>query len=330
MKVLVCDPIDKDSVKYMIDNGVTVDVKTDFTPEELKKNVKDYDGIIVRSKTKITKDIIEAAPKLQFIGRPGVGLDNIDVKTASEKGIKVLNTPRANTEAVAELAVGLMLALARRIPLADHSVKHEEWMKSKFLGYELAGKTLGVIGVGRIGLKVAQIASAIGMKVLVYDVLIEKCLGICKPATGPKEDEDSVKKDYRLKILSEINAAAVTIEQLYADSDVISIHVPLTKDTECLIGEKEIALMKKKPIIINTARGLIIEGKALKDALKTGKISGAGLDVFEEEPPKDFELLRLPNVVCTPHIGSQTEEAQKTAGIQLAEKIVKLKLERVK
>lgn len=325
MKVLVCDPIDKDSIKHMTENGITVDVKTELSPEELKRTVKDYQGIIVRSRTKITKDIIEAAPKLQFIARPGVGLDNIDVKTAEEKEIKVLNTPRANTEAVAELAVGLMLAVARRISSADHSVKQGEWLKTKFLGYELAGKTLGIIGAGRIGLKVAQIARAIGMKVLVYDVLIPKCLDVKKSATVLKEDEDSVKKDERLQVLDEIQAEPVTIQELYANSDVISIHVPLTKETEGLIGEKEIALMKKKPIIINTARGPIIEEKALKEALKTGKLSGTGLDVFKDEPPKDLELVKLANVVCTPHIGSQTEEAQKIAGLQLAEKIIKLK-----
>lgn len=324
MKVLVCDPLDQNSVKYLTDNGIIVDVKTDLSPEELKKILGDYDGIIVRSRTKVTKDLIKAASKLQFIGRPGVGLDNIDIEAANARGIKVLNTPRASAEAVAELAVGLMLTVARKISAADRSVKQGEWLKSEFIGRELAGKNLGILGAGRIGLKVARIARAIGMKILVYDVTIPKCLEK-KTSITTEENEDSVKKDERFEVLDEIQAEAVTLKELLANSDVISIHLPLTEDTKYLIGEKVIQLMKKKPIIINTSRGLICEEKKLKEALKSGKISGLGLDVYEEEPPKDLELLNLPNVVCTPHIGAQTEEAQKTAGLQLAEKIVKMK-----
>ena len=300
MKVLVCDPIHEDGIKILKDAGFQVDINPDISYEELKEKVRDYDVLVVRSRTKVTKEIIDAGEKLKVVGRAGAGIDNIDVEAAKEKGVKVLNTPEAPAIAVAELTIGLLLSLARQIPRADSSMKEGRWAKKEFRGWQLNGKTFGVVGLGHIGEKVARLAKAFGMKILITK------------RTPPSPE-----------ILKELEAEFVSLDELLRRSDVISLHVPLTPQTYHMIGEKEIQLMKDGAFIINTSRGAVVDEKALFNALKSGKLGGAALDVYEMEPPKDYSLMKLPNVVCTPHIGAQTVEAQRAASTLLAQKIVK-------
>ena len=323
VKVLVCDRIHEDGLKLLEDSGVKVDVRLNPNPEELKKAVQEYDGIIVRSKTKVTGEILEKALNLKFVCRVGVGVDNIDVKTARRLGIKVFCTPRATSQSVAELTIGLILAVARKIALADRSTKSGLWEKNVLMGCQLSGKTLGIIGFGRIGIKVARIAKAIGMKILVYDIVFNQKFRETCFEEDFLEDEDIITNEERVKALEEVEGKIVSFEELLAESDIISLHVPLTEKTRNLISEKEFRLMRRKPILVNTARGGLIDEKALYEALKAGRVSGVGLDVYEVEPPKNLEFLNMPNVVCTPHIGAQTEEAQKEASLQMAEKILR-------
>jgi len=298
VKILVCDSIHEDGIKKLKKAGFEVEVNP-ISAEQLKNVATDYDALIVRSRTQITEEIIQAGKNLKAIGRAGAGLDNIDVASAENKGILVLNTPEAPAEAVAELTIGLMLSLARNIPLADRSLKEGKWLKKELMGWELKDKTLGTIGLGNIGEKVAKIAKAFGMKIL-----------ISKRTPPPPE------------LLRELDAEFVPLNNLLQRSDIVTIHVPLTPQTDHMIGEKEIALMKDGAFLINTSRGAIIDEKALLKALKSGKLKSAALDVFEVEPPKDLTLVKLPQVVCTAHIGAQTEEAQKEASILIAEKII--------
>ena len=300
MKVLVCDPIHEDGIKILKDAGFQVDITPEISYEELKEKVRDYDVLVVRSRTKVTKEIIDAGEKLKVVGRAGAGIDNIDVEAAKEKGVKVLNTPEAPAIAVAELTIGLLLSLARQIPRADSSMKDGRWAKKEFRGWQLNGKTLGVVGLGHIGEKVARLAKAFGMKILITK------------RTPPSPE-----------ILKELEAEFVSLDELLRRSDVISLHVPLTPQTYHMIGEREIQLMKDGAFIINTSRGAVVDEEALFNALKSGKLGGAALDVYEMEPPKDYSLMKLPNVVCTPHIGAQTVEAQRAASTLLAQKIVK-------
>lgn len=299
MKVLVCDPIHEDGVKILKDAGFEVDINPDISYEELKERVRDYDVLVVRSRTKVTREIIEAGEKLKIVGRAGAGIDNIDVEAAKEKKVKVLNTPEAPAIAVAELTIGLLLSLARQIPRADSSMKEERWAKKEFRGWQLKGKTFGVVGLGHIGEKVARLAKAFGMKILITK------------RTPPSPE-----------FLKELEAEFVSLDELLRRSDVISLHVPLTSQTYHMIGEREIRLMKDGAFIINTSRGAVVDEKALFNALKSGKLGGLALDVYEVEPPRDYSLMKLPNVVCTPHIGAQTVEAQRAASTLLAQKIV--------
>jgi len=299
MKVLVCDPIHEDGIKILKDAGFQVDINPNISYEELKGKVRDYDVLVVRSRTKVTREIIEAGEKLKVVGRAGAGIDNIDVEAAKEKGVKVLNTPEAPEIAVAELTIGLLLSLARQIPRADSSMKEGRWAKKEFKGWQLNGKTLGVVGLGHIGEKVARLAKAFGMKIL-----------ITKRTPPPPE------------ILKELEAEFVPLDELLKRSDIVSLHVPLTPQTHHMIGEREIQLMKNGAFLINTSRGAVVDEKALFNALKSGKLGGAALDVYEVEPPEDYSLMKLPNVVCTPHIGAQTVEAQRAAATLLAQKIV--------
>lgn len=299
LKILVCDPIDDEGIQKLKKAGFTVDVKPTITPGELKKTVPNYQVLIVRGRTKVNKEIIEVGAKLVAVGRAGTGLDNIDVETAQKKEVKVLNTPEALAEAVAELTFGLMLSLARNIPYADRAVKEGRWIKKELTGWELHGKTLGTIGLGNVGERVARLAKAFGMKILI------------NKRTPPDQ-----------ALLKELEAEFVSLQELLTRSDIATIHIPYTSQTHHMIGEKELALMNKGAYIVNTSRGAIIDGKALLRALKSGRLGGAALDVFEVEPPTDWVLIRLPNVVCTPHIGSQTQEAQKAASVLLAEKII--------
>ncbi|RLI33305.1 3-phosphoglycerate dehydrogenase [Candidatus Bathyarchaeota archaeon] len=232
--------------------------------------------------------------------RVGVGLDNVDVEAARQLGIQVENTPEATVSSVAELTIGLMLAVARSIPEADRTVKAGGWSKEKFMGSLLKGKTLGVIGLGRIGCEVARIARAMGMRVLFYDVL----------------DRSREAREIGCEPLE-------SLEKLLSESDVITVHVPLTAETRRMIGRRELSLMKPGAILINTSRGAVVDEQALLEFLREGRLAGAGLDVFEEEPPRSLELVKLPNVVCTPHIGAQTMEAQREASLLAARKILR-------
>jgi len=300
MKVLVCDQISDDGLNLLKENKFTVDVKIGLQPDELKNVIKDYEVVIVRSATKLTKDIIDSAEKLKLIVRGGVGLDNIDAEAAKSKNITVLNTPEASTITVAEHTMALLLALTKNIAIADKSVKEGKWEKKKFKGIELYNKTLGLIGVGRIGSTVAKIAkNGFQMKVLGYDPYVKK---------------DILKKNG----IEPVNS----IDELLEKSDIVSLHLPLTPETKNLINRERINKMKDGAIIVNCARGGIIDETALAEALKSGKLWGAALDVFENEPPKNSPLLNLENVVLTPHIGAATKEAQKRVGIESAKTII--------
>ncbi|MHC1564157.1 MAG: hydroxyacid dehydrogenase [Candidatus Hecatellaceae archaeon] len=299
VKVLVSDRLGEEGLKLLRQEGFDVDVKLNLSPEQLKEAVKECDALLIRSKTKVTREILEVASNLKLVVRAGVGLDNVDLKAAGELGVKVENTPEAVSFAVAELTVALMLAVARRLPEADRMVKSGGWSKEKFAGLELRGKTLGIIGLGRIGCLVAKTCRAMDMRVIFYDVV----------------DRSEYAQMYSCE-------PVVSLERLLSEADIVSIHVPLTPETRHMIGEKEIALMKPGAILINTSRGAIVDERALLAALKSGRLGGAGLDVYEEEPPRNMELLSLPNVVCTPHIGAQTSEAQKLASITAARKVI--------
>ncbi|MGQ9677709.1 MAG: hydroxyacid dehydrogenase [bacterium] len=293
MKIIITDPIAPEGVQMLREAGFTVDEKTGIAPDELLKVIPEYDAIIVRSATKVTAAVIEAGKNLKVIGRAGVGLDNVDKKAAEERKIKVVNTPEATSISVAELALGLMFACARSIPQATASLRAGKWEKKVFHGIELWGKTLGIIGTGRIGTELAKRALALGMKVLVND------LPGVTVQFGEKCDLDLLLKE----------------------SDFISLHIPKTPVTYHMLNKEAFAKMKKGVIIINCARGGVIDEEALYEALQSGRVAMAALDVFEKEPPDDFKLFFLPQVIGTPHVGAQTKEGQRRAGIQIAEKV---------
>jgi len=298
MKILVTDPVDPWCIEELRRRGFDVDERYGLTKEQLKQVIGQYDALVVRSRTKVTSEIIEEARNLKVIARAGVGLDNIDVEKAKEKGILVINTPGAPTTAVAELALALMLSVLRSIPSADRSMKEGKWEKKKYVGRELSGKKVGIIGFGRIGRKLASLLKPFDVELYVYDRYVS---------------EDVIRK---------YNAIFCgSLEELLPKVDILSIHVPLTPETRNMIGEKEIRMMKKGAVLINTARGGIVDEKALLKALKDGHLSGAALDVFEIEPPTNLELVKLPNVVTTPHIGGQTVEAQRRIGEALVAKL---------
>ena len=296
-KVLVSDKVDESGLKLLEEEGFYVERNFDITHDELLEKINDFDAIIVRSRTKVTKEVIENGKKLKVIGRAGVGLDNIDVEEAKKRGIKVVNSPEGPTRAVAELVIALAFNLFRGINKGDSALKEGKWIKKQLVGRELEGKTLGIIGLGRIGRKVAKIACALGLNVLGTDIIKIQC-------------------EY---------AKFVSLEEVLRNADIISIHVPLTDETRGLIGEKEFEQMKDGVVIINTSRGSIIDEKALYNALQSGKVAGAGLDVFSEEPPQSDFLLNLinhPNVIATPHIGANTKEALQKNSQIIARKII--------
>lgn len=293
MKLLICEPLEKEVVAKLKEN---FEVSEGYKLDEgaLAERIKDFEIVIVRSNTKITRRVMDAAgKKLKIIGRPGVGLDNIDLKTAAERGIKVLNTPEAPAASVAELVLGLMLCLSRKITIADNGMKNGKWLKSETKGRELFGKTLGLVGFGHIGSHIAKIATAAGMNVLAHDKY-------------RKDAGEGVK--------------LVGLEELLGASDFVSLHVPLTDETRHLLSGEKIAMMKQSAFLINTSRGGVVDEDALYKALGEKRIAGAGLDVFSTEPYSG-PLTGLDNVVLTPHIGASTDEAQLRAGMMLAEKI---------
>ncbi len=299
MRILVCDPIHEEGIEKLKQAGFEVDVNPTITTEQLAKIISNYDVLIVRSRTKVTKELVEAGRRIRVIGRAGAGLDNIDTEAAQERGITVLNTPEAPAEAVAELTIGLMISVARSISLADRTLKEGKWIKKELVGWQLEGKTIGTIGLGNIGTRVARMAKALGMKILITK------------RTPPSPE-----------LLRELEAEFVPLRELLERSDVVTVHVPLTSQTHHMIGAKEFQLMRKGAFFLNTSRGAVVDEKALLTALKSGTLGGAALDVYEVEPPRDLELIRLSNVVCAPHIGAQTKEAQKAASVMVAEKII--------
>ncbi|HOW56947.1 MAG TPA: phosphoglycerate dehydrogenase [Smithellaceae bacterium] len=297
-KVLVSDAMASEVAEILGNTpGIKVDVKTGMKPDELKSVIKDYDALIVRSSTKATAEIIAAADKLAAIGRAGAGVDNIDIPAASKRGIVVMNTPGGNTITTAEHAIAMMLSLVRKIPQATASMKAGKWEKSKFMGNEYCGKTLGIIGLGRVGAIVADRAQGLKMNVIAYD-----------PFISPD-------------VAEQLGIPLVSLDDIYAKADFITIHSSLSKETKNLVEAKAIAKMKKGVFLINCARGGIVNEKDLYDALKSGRIAGAAIDVFEEEPTKNMELIALDNVVCTPHLGASTDEAQTNVAIAIAHQI---------
>lgn len=294
--ILVSDHLHPDGVEELKKLG-EVRVKTGLSPSELLKEVGDVDVLVVRSATKVTREVLEAGKRLKIVARAGVGLDNIDQEAAKERGIKVLNAPESVSVAVAELVLGLMLSWCRRIPAADASMRQGKWEKSKFMGVELRGKTLGILGTGRIGLEVARRAKAFGMRLLAHDIV-------------------------QSREFLELGGEYVGLEDLLRNSDFVSLHVPLNEQTRNMLGEREFRMMKPTAVLINTSRGAVVQEEALLKALREGWIAGACLDVYWKEPISgDHPLLQLSNVVLTPHLGASTEEAQREAALVVAEKI---------
>ena len=299
MKILVADSLSEAGVEILRkESGIDVDVKTKLAPEELAKIISQYSGLVVRSGTKVTKDIIEVADNLKVIGRAGVGLDNVDIESATERGIIVMNTPGGNTISTAEHTMTMMLALSRNVPQAFVALKEGKWERKKFMGVEVFNKTLGIVGLGRIGGEVAKRALAFGMRVVGYDPYI------------------------RSEAAMRAGVELVEIRDLLSRSDYITVHVPLTDETRHLIGKKEFEAMKEGVRIINCARGGIIDESALYEAIKKGKVAGAAFDVFEREPPVDNPLLEFDSVVASPHLGASTEEAQVGVAVDIAGQII--------
>lgn len=294
MNILICDKVENEYIEQMRTAGLTVDVHDDISPEELLTVLPNYDGMVVRSRTKVRKNLIDACPNLKVVVRGGVGLDTIDYEYAKSKGITVMNTPLASSASVAELALGYMLMLARSLYKTTLSMKSETWDKKSFEGDEIGGKILGLIGIGNIGKEVAKRANALGMTVLAYDPYVKEAEGI----------------------------KLVGLDDLLPQADYISLHLPKTDESANMISTAQFSKMKNGLRIINCARGGIIDENALYDALINGKVAGAALDVFNEEPPTDWKLLKLENVIASPHIGAATKEAQARVGAEVAEKII--------
>ncbi len=295
--ILLTDGLDSTG-QSILRKSASVDDKSGISAEDLLKVIPNYDALIVRGRTKVTAAVMDAASRLKVIGRAGVGVDNIDLEAAKKRGIVVVNAPTSTSIAVAELTFGLLLALAREIPRADSAMKHGKWLKKELEGVELNGKTLGVIGFGRIGVEVGKRAAAFGMNVIAYDPLIP---------------EDEIKRR---------GADPASLQDLYAWSDFISLHMPLTVDTRDMIGRQAFAQMKDGVRIVCAARGGIIDETALVDALNSGKVAGAALDVFSVEPPGLTEAVSHPRLIATPHIGAQTAEAQSRASEDIAQEVL--------
>ena len=298
IKVLVSDDLSKAAVEIMSGAGLTVDVKTGLPPAELGEIIGQYHGLAVRSATKVTPEILSKAANLKIVGRAGVGVDNIDVKTATEKKVQVINTPSGNAIAAGELAIAFMFALARKIPQATASMKKGEWEKKKFAGVEITGKTLGVVGFGNIGRQVAERGVGLRMKVLAHD-----------PLLAPGADAPA-------------GIQVVSLDDIIAKSDFISLHLPFLPTTKGLFGADNLKKMKKGACLINCARGGIVDENALYEVLKSGHLGGAALDVFEKEPCGPLPLFELDNVLASPHIGASTKEAQEKVAVELAEVFV--------
>lgn len=299
MKILVCDKLAEEGIKILkAEKDFKVDCKYGLKPDELKKIVKDYHALIIRSATQVTADILDKADSLKVIGRAGVGLDNVDLKAATKKGVVAMNTPAGNTTSTAEHTMSMILSLSRNIAQACASMKEGKWDRSKFSGVELYGKKLGVIGFGRIGSTVAKFAKSFGMEILAYDPYLSE------------------------EVARQKGVAMATLEDVLKNSDYITVHVPKSAESKNLISEKEFGMMKKSVRVINCARGGIIDEAALAGALEKGQIAGCALDVYENEPlATDSPLLKFDNCLVTPHLGASTSEAQVNVAIEIAETV---------
>ena len=299
MKVLVSDNLAETGVESLMEvPEFEVEVNTSLTHEELRHIIKEYDALIIRSGTKVTADIIENADNLKVIARAGIGLDNVDVEAASKRGIVVMNTPEGNVITTAEHTIAMLLAVSRNIPQATASLKEGKWEKKRFRGKEVFHKTLGIIGVGRIGRVVAERAVGLQMNVIAFDPYINA------------------------EVVEKLGITAVTLDELYARSDYITVHTPMTQETRGIINAQAFQKMKKGVYILNCARGGIVDEAALYDAIQSGIVAGAALDVFAKEPPVDNPLLSLSQVVATPHLGASTDEAQENVAIAVSEQVI--------
>lgn len=299
MKVLVSDKLAESGIGKLKEVGsFDVDVNTGLSPDELLRVIKDYDALVIRSATKVTKEVIEAAENLKVVARAGIGLDNVNIDAASKRGVVVMNTPEGNVVTTGEHAIAMMLALSRSIPQATNSIKSNKWEKNRFMGREVFNKNLGIIGVGRIGRIVADRAKGLKMNVLGYDPFISA------------------------EVVDKLGIQAVGLDELLARSDYITVHAPMTQDTRNILNAKTFAKMKKGVFIINVARGGIVNEQDLYDAIKAGIVAGAALDVFTQEPPKDNPLLTLDNVIATPHLGASTDEAQENVAVAVADQVI--------
>jgi len=296
VRLLICDRLGVDELG--LDETFEVDYRPEITREELLRSVGGYDGLVVRSRTRVDREVIETASRLRLIARPGTGLDNVDVKAAESRGVAVVNSPESLVEAVAEHVILLMLALSRKLVLADSSVKAGGWAKDALTGSELKSKTLGIVGLGRIGRRVGEIAGRFGMSIVGYDIV-------------PIAEE----------ILRRLECKLLPLDTLISSADYVTIHVPLTPETRHLFDSRRLSMMKRTAFLVNASRGGVVEERSLVQALKEGEIAGAALDVFETEPASGA-ILSAPNIVLTPHIGGQTFEAQADATKVVGNKIV--------
>jgi D-3-phosphoglycerate dehydrogenase len=305
-KVLVCDPINQDGLRILRGAGFDVEEDLSLTPDDLVRRIAEFDAVIVRGRTKITEPVLSAGRNLKAVARSGVGLDNIDLEAARKRSIQIISTPAAPTTSVAELVIGLMLSVLRKIAQSDRAMKEGKWIKTQVMGSEMKSKTIGVVGAaGRIGLEVARIAAqGFGAKITGYDVV----------------EYSEKAKQIGIRVVS-------TISDLLKEADIVTIHVPYMPSTHHLINQKTLNEMKEGAILVNASRGDIVDGQALLSALKSGRLGGAALDVFHKEPPGDEwekELTILPNVVCTPHVGAQTVECQRLESTMVAQELVRI------
>jgi D-3-phosphoglycerate dehydrogenase len=297
MKILISDKMSDKVEDVLKSKSIDYDIKTGMDPEELKSVIDQYDGILIRSATKLTSNILADCKNLKVVGRAGVGVDNVDLETATKNKILVMNTPLGNLEATAELTIGLMFSLYRHIHLANQSTHDGKWEKSKFMGTELKGKTLGIVGFGNIGQRVAEMASVIGMNIITN--------------SNSASDKD----------LSKSGASKVSTEQLLTDSDIVSLHTKLNDDTKNMLNKTSIATMKPSAVIINCARGGLINEADLKDCLNNDVIAGAAIDVYEKEPATENVMFGAKNLLLTPHLGASSKEAQSNVAIDVANQV---------
>jgi len=299
--VLICDQVNPILKQVLEKNGLKVTYESEITPEQVAEKIGNFEVVVVRSRTKMTRELIEKADKCKIIARVGIGLDNIDLDAAKEKNIRVINAVEGAITAVAELVIGLMISMAREIPRADREIRNGNWIKKELMGTELKGKYLGIVGLGNIGKRLGRLARALNMNIIGYDVV-------------PIDDEFS----------KEVGLMKADLDTLLSSADYVSFHVPLLDSTRHMINAEKLKMMKNTARIINTARGGVIDEEALYNSLKDGNIAGAALDVFEVEPATENKLITLPNFVATPHMGAQTKEAQLLAANVIAEKIIQV------